>query len=483
MGEPDVRTSVHFVLDGRDVALDLGLEGGPAPTTTVLNYLRSLPNRKGAKEGCAEGDCGACTVVLVAPVNGRLHYRAVDSCLLFLPMLDGQQLITVEDLRAPSGELHPVQEAMVRMYGSQCGFCTPGLVMSMFALYKEYPGAGTDEIRAALAGNLCRCTGYQSVIDACADACRRTGPDHFTNDAPRILHLLNAMPQEPLRVETPGARYFRPRTLPEALEILAGHPEATVVAGATDVALRVTKKHDVLDTVLDLSAIDELRSIQEEDGTLVIGAGLPLCRIREFTRDRLPALHAMLEVFAARQIRNVATIGGNLGTASPIGDLPPVLIAHDAIVVVTAPGGERQIPAADFFAGYRRTALAAGELITRVLIPRPEDRTVLRAYKVSRRRDLDIATVSGGFRLELGEKSLVTRAVLAYGGMADRPSRAKRTELFLTGKPWVRSTVEQAMEILDSDFSPISDVRGSAGFRRAAARNLLLKLWDETRTA
>jgi xanthine dehydrogenase small subunit len=291
------------------------------------------------------------------------------------------------------------------------------------------------------------------------------------------------MPQEPLRVEAAGARYFRPRTLPEALEILAGHPDATVVAGATDVALRVTKKFEVLDAVLDLSAIEELQSIQEEDGMLVIGAGLPLCRVREFTRDRVPALHAMLEVFAARQIRNVATIGGNLGTASPIGDLPPVLIAHDAIVIAAGPGGERQIPASDFFTGYRRTALATGELIARVLIPRPEDRTVLRAYKVSRRRDLDIATVSGGFRLELGENSLVTRTVLAYGGMADRPSRAKRTEAFLAGKPWVRSTVEQAMEILDSDFSPISDVRGSAGLRRAAARNLLLKFWDETRTA
>jgi xanthine dehydrogenase small subunit len=478
-----VKSSVHFVLDGRAVALDLGLQGGPVPTTTVLNYLRSLPDRKGVKEGCAEGDCGACTVVLASPVNGRLHYRAVDSCLLFLPMLDGQQLITVEGLRTPSGELHPVQEWMVRMYGSQCGFCTPGLVMSMFALYKERPDAGTDEIRAALAGNLCRCTGYQSVIDACAGACRRSGPDHFTSDAPRILHLLNTMPQESLRVETPGARYYRPRTLPEALEILAGNPDATVVAGATDVALRVTKNHEVLETVLDLSAIDELQSIQEEDGTLIIGAGLQLCRIREFTRDRAPALHAMLEVFAARQIRNVASIGGNLGTASPIGDLPPVLIAHDAIVVAASPAGERQIPAADFFTGYRRTALAAGELIARVLIPLPEDRTVLRAYKVSRRRDLDIATVSGGFRLELGKGSLVSRAVLAYGGMADRPSRAKSTERFLTGKPWNRSTVDQAMEILNSDFSPISDVRGSAEFRRAAARNLLLKLWDETRTA
>jgi xanthine dehydrogenase small subunit len=355
--------------------------------------------------------------------------------------------------------------------------------MSMFALYKERPDAGTDEIRAALAGNLCRCTGYQSVIDACAEACRRSGPDHFTSDAPRILHLLNTMPQESFRVETPGARYFRPQTLSEALEILAGHPDATVVAGATDVALRVTKNHEVLETVLDLSAIDELQSIQEEDGTLIIGAGLQLCRIREFTRDRAPALHAMLEVFAARQIRNVATIGGNLGTASPVGDLPPVLIAHDAIVVAASPSGERQIPASDFFTGYRRTTLAAGELIARVLIPPPRDRTMVRAYKVSRRRDLDIATVSGGFRLELGKESLVTRAVLAYGGMADRPSRAKRTEHFLTGKPWIRSTVDQAMEILDSDFAPISDVRGSAEFRRAAARNLLLKLWDETRTA
>jgi xanthine dehydrogenase small subunit len=477
-----MRRSVHFILDGRPVAVDLGTPGGLPPTTTVLNYLRSLPGHTGVKEGCAEGDCGACTVVLATPVNGRLHYRAVDSCLLFLPMLDGQQLITIENLRAPSGALHPVQEAMVRLYGSQCGFCTPGIVLSMFALYKEHPAASAGEIRTALAGNLCRCTGYQGIVDACADACHRTGSDHFSEDESRILHLLNTLPGEPLQILAPGGGYVRPLTISDALEYLRNTSGVTVVNGATDVALRVTKGHERLEHVLDLSAVEEMQALWQEDGIVVIGAGVPLCRVRDFSRERLPALHAMLDVFAARQIRNVATVGGNLGTASPIGDLPPVLIAHDAAIVAAGSRGERRIPAGEFFVGYRKTALGPGELITRVLVPVPDARTLLRSYKVSRRRDLDIATVSGGFRLELDERGQVARTVLAFGGMADRPARGERTEAFLTGRPWDRPTVEQAMGILGTEFTPISDVRGSAEFRSTAARNLLLKFWNETRS-
>jgi len=477
-----MRSSVHFILDGRETMCELGPPGGLDPTTTVLHYLRALPGHRGVKEGCAEGDCGACTVVLAAPVNGRLHYRAVDSCLLFLPMIDGQHLITVENLRSPSGELHPVQEAMVRSYGSQCGFCTPGLVMSMFALYQERPGASEEEIRSVLAGNLCRCTGYRSVIDACAEACHRAAPDQFTRDAPRILHILNTLPQEPLEVAAGTTRYYRPIDLQQALHYLVEHPGALVIAGATDVALGVTKNHKTPETLLDVSAVEALQVLWEEDGCLVIGAGVPLCRVLEFARGRVPALQTMLEVFAAKQIRNVGTIGGNLATASPVGDLLPVLIAHEAIVAVEGPGGERRVPAGDFVTGYRRTALAPGELITKVMVPLASQGTLLRAYKVSRRKDVDISTVSGCFRLDVSDDARIRRSILAYGGMADRPRRASETEAFLEGKPWNRSTVEQAMQVVDADFAPISDVRGSAEFRRVAARNLLLKFWDETRT-
>ncbi len=464
-------------MDGSPVEVDFSREKSIRPTTTVLNYLRALPDRRGVKEGCAEGDCGACTVVIAGPgASGELRYRAVDSCLLFLPMIDGKQLITVENLRSPEGNLHPVQEAVVAHHGSQCGFCTPGFVMSMFALFKSPSAPDRREIEDALTGNLCRCTGYRPIVDAALDACARGPRDRFTGDEKEVLAALRSLPRGPLEIRTSGQMYFRPVTLEEAGAAMRKFPRAAVIAGGTDVALRVTKRHEDLETVIDLGAVEDLQRVSVTGGALQIGAGVPLADIPPILEGKYPALADMLSVFASRQIRNLATLGGNLGTASPIGDASPVLVACGASVLLQSPHGIREVPLDGFFTGYRETVREPDELILAVRIPPPAGAFV-RSYKVSKRRDLDIATLSAGFRVSVNRTGIVESLVLAYGGMAERMKRAEAAERHLLGNQWSRDRVEEAAEFLPRDFSPITDVRGSAEFRMVAAKNLLLKFW------
>jgi xanthine dehydrogenase small subunit len=470
-----MQTSVSFVADNRVISIEFSVENGLTPATTVLKYLRAQPGHKGVKEGCAEGDCGACTVVLgELHAGGGIRYRAVDSCLLFLPMLHGRQLITVENLKSPSGGLHPVQQAMVDLYGSQCGYCTPGIVMSMFALYKNQDGPDRGMIEETLAGNLCRCTGYRPIVDACAQACTQKGVDHFTAGEPRTAELLRSIPRESLRLLTPEGEYLRPVSLGEAVSLKHRHPGAVVLDGATDVALRVTKGREVLTCVIDLSGIDELKEISDSRDALVIGAGAPLTDVVPAVRKDFPALCGMFGVFASVQIRNCATLGGNLGTASPVGDTMPVLMAYGARIVLEGLNGRREVALGEFVTGYRKTAVRSDELITAVIIPKKPPNALVQSYKVSRRRDVDIASVSAAFRVELSG-GVISDAVLAYGGMAERTKRAQHAEAFLRGKPWTRQNAEAAAKLLDEDFTPLSDVRGSAEFRRAVARNLLLK--------
>jgi len=476
-----MQSTVSFVLDGELQTIDFRGPAGPQPTTTVLNYLRSIAGHKGVKEGCAEGDCGACTLVLgELGAGGRITYRSVDSCLVFLPMLHGKQLITVENLRGKPDRLHPVQQAMVETNGSQCGYCTPGFIMSLFSLYKNSNKPSREAIDDCLTGNLCRCTGYKPIIEAAAKSCVDGGIDHFTDDEPRIANLLKSISQESVRIETDRQRYLRPATLAEALSLKHQHPAAIVICGATDIALRVTKSHELLGEIIDLSDIPEMKTIREGASSVSIGAGAPFSEIMPRIETGFPALHAMLAVFGSQQIRNLATLGGNLGTASPIGDTLPVLMAYDARVVLESLNGLREIPIDEFIVGYRKTMRKEDEIITSVVIPKLAPQAMVKSYKVSKRKDLDISTVSGGFRVELNRGREVTRLVAAYGGMADRVKRAENVEQFFLGKGWVRENIERALPLIDSAFSPISDARAGAEMRRVAAKNLLLKFWWES---
>lgn len=479
-----MQSTISFVLDQKIVHLSFPNPQGYQPTTTVLNYLRSQPCHKGVKEGCAEGDCGACTVVLGELHHDKIRYKAVDSCLVFLAMLHGKQLLTVENLATGQtfDSLHPVQKAMVETNGSQCGFCTPGIMMSLFSLYKDHQQPSPEHINDYLTGNLCRCTGYKPIIEAAVQSCIHQGKDQFTQDEGKIQALLQSIPTESIHLNSASSPYFQPKTLSEVFEMKVKQPDSLLLSGATDIALRVTKQHQTLPPVLDLSQVKELQTIQETETSLTLGAGLHLNQVMSLVQKDFPAFYQILEVFGSRQIRNLATLGGNLGTASPIGDTAPILMAYNATILLESlKSGQREVSLDDFFKGYRETARTPEEVIVAVRLPKTNaEKTWVRSYKISKRKDLDISTLSGGFRLERNTQNEVTAIKLVYGGMAAITKRAQKTESFLIGKKWTRPQIEEAMTQIDKDFTPISDVRGSVEMRRIAAKNLLLKFWSET---
>lgn len=473
--------TLRFILDGQIKEIDFEKDN-ILPSTTVLNYLRSLHGHTGTREGCAEGDCGACTVVLGEIVDDTIHYRAVDSCLLFLPAIHGKHLITVENLAAPNetgNPLHPVQDAIVANYGSQCGFCTPGIVMTLFAMYKNRIQPLRENIIQCLAGNLCRCTGYQPIVDAAEAVLNNPQSDHFTANENNTLRILSDFRTKglSLSIKHPGQMYFLPETIEEALKLRSKHPGAIVVNGATDTAIRQNKTHRYPGCILDISAIDALKNWYKEPEGWYIGSGVTIENLKQFASQHLEWLMPILEVFASWQIRNVATLGGNLATASPIGDLIPLLIAAKAKVRIISEKEERWVIMENFITGYRRNCLLPGELIAGVLIPMPDTHALMLSEKISTRKHLDISTLSLALSLRLSGDNTVEEIILAYGGMADRPRRALATENFISQKKWEHGTIEDAVRYLDEDFSPISDARAGADYRRLAAANLLRKLF------
>ncbi len=473
-----MRDTIRFLLGDEERAIS-----GLSPTRTVLEWLRGEARACGTKEGCAEGDCGACTVVLGEPRGDGMRWRAVNACILFLPALDGRQLLTVEHLRGADGTPHPVQQAMVAHHGSQCGFCTPGFVMSLFALY--HAGSAPDRRAAneALAGNLCRGTGYHPSVDAARAACRGSATDRFAAGAAGTAARLRALAtEEPLDIAADGVRFLAPRSVGQLAEAVLAHPDATILAGGTDVGLWVTKLHRTLPTVIAVERVAGLSRVETRDGALCIGAGATYEDALGAIAGHWPDFARMMRRLGSRQIRNRGTIGGNVANASPIGDTPPVLIALDATLVLRHGTTQRLLPVAEFFLGYRKTALAPGEFLEGMEIPLPAAEDRVAVYKISKRFEQDISAVCGAFRLRL-DGGVVADIRIGYGGMAAVPKRAAATEAALIGKPWTRAMVDAAMAVLGKEFTPLTDMRASAEYRRIVAKNLLLRFWLETTAA
>ena len=478
-----MQDKITYILDGKIETIEFNQEN--KPTNTVLNYLRKNPCHKGVKEGCAEGDCGACTVVL-AELNqdNKLQYKAIDSCLVFLPMLQGKQLITVENLASKNGKdeiLHPVQDALVKANGSQCGFCTPGIVMSMFSLYKNENNPSKERVEDSLTGNLCRCTGYKPIIEATIQSCVNNVEDHFSTDEKKIAEMLLEIKNssESIEIKTENQHYFQPLTKIEALNLKEKYVDAIVTNGATDVALRVTKRHELLTQIIDLSHVQELKKNVISEYVIKFGAGTSLEDVKQISQKELPALHDLLAVFGSKQIREIGTIGGNIGSSSPISDTLPLLMVYNADIKLQDSKSDRIVNMNDYVIAYRQTAKKPNELITKIIIPRPNPKAQIKFYKISKRKDLDISTASAAFSLLLNG-NLIEEIKIAYGGMAAVTKRVIKAENFLIGKPWDRNIVEQAMEIIGAEFTPLSDARSGAEFRTTVSKNLLLKFWNET---
>jgi xanthine dehydrogenase small subunit len=472
-----MRQKLRFLLGHDLVELDR-----VDPTMTVLDWLRLEQRRTGTKEGCNEGDCGACTVVVARPQERRLVYRAVNACIQFLATLDGCQLLTVEDLKGPDGALHPVQQAMVERHGSQCGFCTPGFVMAMWALTRTAEAAPEEAaIDDALAGNLCRCTGYAPIVRA-AQRMYELEPraDQIEAFAGETLARLEALQDdETLVVGSDGRRFIAPASLDALAEILVQEPEATILAGSTDVGLWVTKQMRRLDTVVYLGRVPALQRIEETADAIEIGAMATHEDAMPVLARHYPDMGEVWRRFASVQIRNAGTVGGNIANGSPIGDGSPALIAAGATLHLRRGGERRALPLEDFFIAYGKQDRRPGELVERITVPRPAAGTRYRAYKVSKRFDQDISAVLGAFLVRV-EGERVVEARLAYGGMAATPKRAANAEAALLGRPWSEASVEAAMRALTRDFAPISDMRASAGYRLKIAQNLLRRLHVET---
>jgi xanthine dehydrogenase small subunit len=459
------------------------VQGVPA-TRTVLQHLREDLHCTGTKEGCAEGDCGACTVVL-GELNGegRLTLKAVNACIQFLPTLDGRALFSVEDLRAADGALHPVQQAMVDCHGSQCGFCTPGFVMSMWALYENQPAAAglptRDEINTALSGNLCRCTGYRPIVDAAQKMFDYAQYPRVPFDRVAVSEALKPLQRkdtfEYLAPDVRGGAFstpafYAPVTLNALAALRAQHPRARILAGSTDVGLWVTKQFRDLGDILYLGNVAELKTIERDAQTLTIGAAVTLEDAYAALAADYPELAELWTRFASLPIRNAGTLGGNVANGSPIGDSMPALLALGAEAVLRHGAKTRTLPLDAFYLGYQKTALAAGEFVAAIRVPRPAPDLRFRTYKVSKRYDQDISAVCAAFALRIADGAIV-EARIAFGGMAATPKRAAHAEAALTFNRYA----------LAADYQPLSDMRASSAYRLKVARNLLRRFQMETR--
>ncbi|MEM5473784.1 xanthine dehydrogenase small subunit [Hoeflea sp. AS60] len=473
------RTSIRFRLNDQTVEIS-----GFAPDLTLLDWLRLDRRLTGTKEGCAEGDCGACTVLVGRIDNGLLSYETVNACIRFVGSFDATHVVTVEHLNRPDGGLSAVQQAMVDNHGSQCGFCTPGIVASLHALWLAEPEPTEADIERQLQGNLCRCTGYEPIVKA-AIAAAKTIPA-VEND--RLVAAYDAT-TEALAEFTDGARVtienergttYLPADLNDLAALYEAHPKATIVAGSTDVGLWVTKHMRDIAPVIHIGHLEELKHIKTDEAGITLGAGVSYTSARGALVAMYPQLAELWDRIGGEQVRNMGTVGGNIANGSPIGDTPPPLIALDASVTLRKGDNRRTVPLVDFFIEYGKQDRQAGEFVESIFVPALEDDVFFAVYKISKRRDEDISALCGAFHVTTDDEGLVASARIAFGGMAGTPKRAATAEAALIGQPWSWDTIQAARVALAEDYQPLSDWRASAEYRMLAAQNLMIRFFLET---
>lgn len=469
---------IRFLLNDREVALT-----NVRPEDTLLDFLRLDQRLRGTKEGCAEGDCGACTVLVGRAKSGRLHYLPVNACIRFTGSLNACHVVTVEHLAGRDGALHPVQRAMVDHHGSQCGFCTPGIVMSLYALWMENPSPSDSQIETALQGNLCRCTGYEAIMRAGRAMGKAGSPaaDRLVSERDAVIKKLQQLvPSGRIEAGGEGARVIVPCDADDLAQTLADYPGARIVAGATDVGLWVTKHMREISPAVFVGHLDDLSEISAKDGKLQIGATATYADSLDALSKHFPAFGPLIDRIGGAQIRAVGTIGGNIANGSPIGDMPPPLIALGATVTLRSAGGSRTIDLADFFVDYGKQDRKPDEFVESISVPLLKPGEIFSVYKITKRRDEDITASLAAFRLNLSADGKVDEIAIACGGMAAIPKRAKAVESALAGKAWNEATVNAAMEKFEQDFQPITDMRASAAYRMLVTKNLLRRFWLET---
>ncbi|MBN9364101.1 MULTISPECIES: xanthine dehydrogenase small subunit [unclassified Devosia] len=473
----DVRNQLRFILNDQDVVLD-----EISATRTLLDFLRLDRRMTGSKEGCAEGDCGACTVLVGRVTSGELVYESVNACICFVGSLDATHVVTVEHLSAANGPLHPVQQAMVEHHGSQCGFCTPGIVMSLYGMWMRNADPSVNDIEVALQGNLCRCTGYSPIIKAgqSISAYGKVVADPLVVERQSIKARLEKL-RDGRRVELGEGkdRIIVPASADDLAEVYAGNPGGTLVSGATDVGLWVTKFMRDIGPMIFIGDIAGLQGIEANEATLKLGAGVTYSAATAAVTRRFPQLTELWMRIGGQQVRNMGTIGANIANGSPIGDTPPPLIALGAAITLRKGDVRREVKLEDFFIAYGKQDRQPGEFVEAVTIPSLPEGEQFACYKITKRKDEDISALCGAFRLRL-EGGKVAAITIAYGGMAATPKRARAVEAALMGKAWTVATVEAAIPAFAEDYQPLTDMRASAEYRLLAAQNLLRRFFLET---
>jgi len=461
-------SAINFVWNNKILKIN-----NPDPNETLLNFIRLKLKKTGTKEGCAEGGCGACTVVLAELKKNNLTYKTVNACISFVTILQGKQLIIVEDLVNNNGSLHPVQKAMIDHHGSQCGFCTPGFIMSLFAMQKNYSSYSNENIKDSISGNLCRCTGYRPIIDAAKSLNNKGNSDKFVKNKKKIINLLKKIKPENININNRNKKYFAPRTITELKKIIKDHPNSKFLSGGTDLSLIVTKERKDIDNIISLNSINELNFIKKKNEHIVVGASTSLREFEFFIKKYYSDFNVILNRYGSIQIRNVGTIAGNIATASPIGDTLPLLLSLDAKVVLQNLNKKTILPLKNFFISYRKTKLKKRQFIHSIIIPILK-KNIFKAYKISKRIDDDISSVCASFNLEIKNKK-IKNIKIAYGGMASIPKRAINCEKTLINTNISEENIEKTKKTLEKDFKPISDMRASKNYRMEIAKNLLMK--------